>query len=112
MNTRQILKWVGIVSLLSLIPLYNLLGVFIIQPIGMLPEGQTIIYVRYGYNMDFIESVDNMLYKANVGNSLLGYALAYGIFGEIIKDKKVLRLPYSETLYNLSISDKSKIGNE
>ena len=38
-------------------------GFFVVQPIGLLPEGTTIVYWRLGTNYDFIESADGIVKK-------------------------------------------------
>lgn len=41
-------------------------GIFIIQPIGAIPEGATIVYWRSGLNVPFIASADGLLVKSGV----------------------------------------------
>lgn len=74
-------------------------GIFVIQPIGAIPDGTTIIYWRSGLNLSFIASTDGLLERSGAGVSLLGRGLILAKLAEPIKEREVLRLPYSETLY-------------
>ena len=74
-------------------------GIFVIQPIGAIPDGTTVIYWRSGLNVSFIASADGLLEKSGAGVSLLGRGLILAKLAEPIKEREVLRLPYSETLY-------------
>lgn len=74
---------------------YNNLSLFVIQPIGAIPEGRTMV-VKRSYDMPFIDSADAMC-KRRVGKvSLLCRSMA---LGEVSKMKIYARLPYSEWLY-------------
>jgi len=86
---------VGVVVLL----LYAFTGFFVIQPIGAIPNGATVWYVRAGLKMPFIASADGMLLESGGGVSLLGRAMMMGAVQERIADRKILVLPYSQRLY-------------
>jgi hypothetical protein len=75
---------------------------FVIQPIGAVPEGKTLVIPRTG-EMNFIESADAICERKAGGVSILcrGMALA-----QISKSKIYLRLPYNETLYLISTDGK------
>lgn len=86
------------------IAIYTQLTVFVIPPIGMVPEGKTIIIPRQS-NTQFIDSPDGMCERMNGGVSLLCRGIAIASVG---KDVTVLaRLPYSSTLYSISTGGKS-----
>jgi hypothetical protein len=72
-------------------------GIFVIQPIGAIPEGATIIYWRSGINLnvDFISSADGILEKARTGVSLLGRGVILGKVAEPIKKREIFRFKYS-----------------
>ena len=74
-------------------------GVFVIQPIGAIPDGVTIIYWRSGLDMPFIASADGLLEKSETGVSLMGRALMLAKLSEPIREREVFRLPYFQTLY-------------
>jgi hypothetical protein len=78
------------------------LGVFVIQPIGAVPEGTTIVYWRLGTNFDFIESADGLVQKTGAGLSLLTRGLALATAAEPIVERSLFRLPYSSFLYSLT----------
>ncbi len=82
--------------------IYFLTGLYIIQPIGALPEGVTIWYFRPGLNLPFISSADGFLLKNTGGVSLLTRALATGKLLEQITPRKIMKLPYFERLYLVS----------
>lgn len=77
--------------------------VFVVQPIGAVPEGKTVIIPRTG-KLKFIDSADAICEREMSGVSLLcrGMALA-----QIANSKILLRLPYSETLYLWSTGGKA-----
>jgi hypothetical protein len=83
-------------------------GIFVIQPIGAIPEGATIVYWRSGINLnlDFISSPDGILEKSGAGVSLLGRVVILGKVAEPIKKREIFRLNYSEALYLLSTGGK------
>jgi hypothetical protein len=72
----------------------RVVSIFVIQPIGAIPKGATLIVLR-GQKMNFIDSADAVCARTMGGVSLLcrGMALA------AIKDNHLFTLPYSETLY-------------
>ena len=74
-------------------------GIFVIQPIGAIPEGTTIIYWRTGINLPFIASADGLLAKSDVGVSLFGRGIILAKYAKTIKEKEIFRIGYSETLY-------------
>lgn len=81
-------------------------GIFVIQPIGAIPEGATIIYWRSGLEIPFLASADGMLDEAGAGVSLLGRALMLAKFSEPIKEREIIRFGYSETFYLWSTGGK------
>jgi hypothetical protein len=79
--------------------------VFVVQPIGSLPEGRTVVLWRQSGNLKFLDSADAVCDRAMHGVSLLcrGVTLA-----AVVKNNPILvRLPYSETLYLASTNGKS-----
>tara|TARA_R110000868_G_scaffold115252_2_gene307895 strand:- start:574 stop:900 length:327 start_codon:yes stop_codon:yes gene_type:complete len=82
-------------------------GIFVIQPIGAIPEGTTIIYWRTGLNIPFIASADGILEETGAGVSLLGRVMVIAKLAEPINEKEIIRFGYSETLYLYSTGGKS-----
>jgi hypothetical protein len=78
--------------------------IFVVQPIGAIPEGKTLVITRYGA-LKFIDSADAVCQRKGVGVSLVCRAL---VLGQVANSSKILlRLPYSEPLYLLSTNGKS-----
>ena len=78
---------------------YTQTTLFIVQPIGAVPEGRTLL-IRRTARLHFIDSADAVCERETGGVSLLcrGAALA-----AIAKQDQVLaKLPYSERLYLIS----------
>lgn len=82
------------------------LGVFVIQPIGAIPDGATIVYWRAGINMPFVSSADGLLEKSGTGVSLLGRGMVLAKVAEPIKEREIFRFGYSEKLYLKSTGGK------
>jgi len=81
-------------------------GIFVIQPIGAIPDGVTIIYWRQGidvpYDMPFIASADGILEERMGGVSLLGRGAVLARVAEPIKEREIIRFGYSKWLYSWS----------
>jgi len=81
-------------------------GIFVIQPIGAVPQGATIIYWRSGLNLPFISSADGLLDESGAGVSLLGRGMILAKLAEPITEREVFRFGYSETIYLWSTNGK------
>lgn len=81
-------------------------GIFVIQPIGAIPDGATIIYWRYNLGLPFISSADGLLDKTGAGVSLMGRAIYIGQLSKPILENKIVKFGYSETLYLWSTGGK------
>ena len=82
-------------------------GIFVIQPIGAVPEGATIIYWRSGLNLPFISSADGLLDESGAGVSLLGRGVFLAQLANPIIEREIFRLGYSEALYLWSTNGKT-----
>jgi len=82
------------------------LGIFVIQPIGAIPDGATIVYWRSGLNMPFVASADGLLEESGAGVSLLGRGIFLAKLAEPIKEREIFRFGYSETFYLWSTGGK------
>tara|TARA_B100000683_G_scaffold269904_1_gene307762 strand:+ start:557 stop:892 length:336 start_codon:yes stop_codon:yes gene_type:complete len=82
-------------------------GIFVIQPIGAVPDGATIIYWRSGLNLPFVASADGILEDSDAGVSLLGRGIVLAKLAEPIREREITRFVYSEWLYLWSTGGKS-----
>ena len=78
---------------------YWQLSIFVVQPIGAVPEGRTLVITRLT-NLKFIDSANAFC------NREMGYVnlLCRGVvLGKVAEEAKiVLRLPYNQWLYKVS----------
>ena len=77
-------------------------GVFVVQPIGAIPGGVTVVYWRLGTRMPFIGSADGLSDDLTGSVSLLSRGMMMASVTEVIEDRIILRMPYSRTLYLIS----------
>jgi len=95
--------WVAALILLLWI-VSTQITIFVVQPIGAIPEGKTLIITRYGA-LKFIDSADAVCQRKGDGVSLICRAV---VLGQVANNSTILlRFPYSETLYLLSTNGKS-----
>ncbi len=94
------------ITAIAIISFYLSIGFFVIQPLGAIPEGITIMYFRFGMKTPFITSPDGILIDNGQGISLFGRIAALGSFAEIIKERRILNMPYSRAMYLLSTGGK------
>lgn len=81
------------------IAIYTQITVFVIAPIGALPEGRTVIMLRLN-KTNFIDSADAMCERIQGGVSLLCRGMT---MAAVVSHTTILaRLPYSEWLYLIS----------
>lgn len=81
-------------------------GIYVTQPIGMIPDGMTIVYWRNGTDLPFISSADGILQKSGKGVSILNRIMTIGEVSGKIKEKVIFRMKYSEKLYLISTDGK------
>lgn len=85
------------------IAIYTQLTVFVVPPIGAVPEGRTVIILRLN-KTDFIDSPDAICYRLQGGVSLLCRGMT---MAAVVENSKILvRLPYSDWLYLVSTGGK------
>jgi hypothetical protein len=103
MTRPQILLAVVVVlAALSVVAVLNV-SIFVIQPIGAVPDGRTIILKRVG-KLRFIDSADAICEREMGGVSLLCRG---GILAAVVKNSDIyMRLPYSRWLYLWSTGGK------
>ena len=85
------------------IAVYTQITIFVVPPIGAIPEGKTVIIGRLN-KTDFIDSPDGMCERIQGGVSLLCRGVVLGAV--IDKATILLRLPYSSWLYSISTGGK------
>ena len=94
------MKRVHFLMAILLILIWSTFSVFVVPPIGAIPEGKTIIIFKPDRliikgSMDFIETLDHMQYS-NLGKvTLIG---RLGILYAVSKTNIVCRLPHSSIL--------------
>lgn len=83
---------------------YTQLTVFVVPPIGALPEGGTVVILKLN-KTEFIDSPDAMCERIQGGVSLLCRGVILGAVAE--KSTILMRLPYSALLYEISTGGKT-----
>jgi hypothetical protein len=78
---------------------YTQLSIFVVPPIGAVPEGRTLIITRLN-NVNFIDSADAICERLMGGASLFCRGAVLARIGSTATI--YARLPYSETLYSIS----------
>lgn len=102
MNLKKTLALVVLVFMF--IGVYTQITLFVIPPIGALPEGKTIVIARLN-KTEFIDSPDAMCERIQGGVSLLCRGV---VMGAVVNQSTILaKLPYSSWLYGISTGGKS-----
>lgn len=88
----------------TFIVIYTQITLFVIPPIGAIPEGKTVVITRLN-KTEFIDSPDAMCERIQGGVSLLCRGM---VMGAVVNKATILaRLPYSSWLYSISTDGKS-----
>ena len=88
----------------TFIVIYTQITLFVIPPIGALPEGRTVVITRLN-KTEFIDSPDAMCERIQGGVSLRCRGM---LMGAVVDKATILaRLPYSSWLYSISTGGKS-----
>ena len=93
-----------VVTAVLAVVIYTQITIFLIPPIGAVPEGKTVIITRLN-KTEFIDSPDAMCERIQGGVSLLCRGMVMSAV--IGKATILLRLPYSSWLYNISTGGKT-----
>jgi hypothetical protein len=102
MSKRKIILLVVLAAFMVVV--YTQLTLFVIQPIGAVPDGRTLVIWRMG-KLKFIDSADGFCARESDGVSLL---CRMAVLGAVAQNSTVIaRLPYSETLYLISTDGKT-----
>ena len=103
MKKKRITLMLIIIVILGIIT-YTQITLFIIPPIGAIPEGKTVVILRLNIT-NFIDSPDAICGRMQGGVSLLCRSVT--LAGVLENSKILLRLPYSEYLYLISTNGKT-----
>ena len=88
---------IGVILVLALVS--TQVTVFVVQPIGAVPEGRTVLMSRLT-NTQFVDSADAICLRIQDGVSLLCRGM---VLGRLLEEAHIyFRLPYSRTLYRIS----------
>lgn len=83
---------------------YTQLTLFVIQPIGAVPKGKTIVMLRLN-KTNFIDSADAMCVRETKSFNLFCRGMMMGAV--LDKATILIKLPYSEFLYKISLDGKT-----
>lgn len=97
MNKKLIVAISSII--LFLVIIYTQITLFVIQPIGSVPEGKTLVILKLN-KTNFIDSADAMCIREMGKLNLICRGMM--IATVVDKTKILFRLPYSEFLYKIS----------
>lgn len=78
-------------------------GLFVIQPMGVLPGGITLVYWRSGTNIPFIASADRILMDSGKVISTHGNGEVLVALKPMLQSKTFMKLNYSERLFLWSL---------
>ena len=98
-KNRHRKRWALVAVAALTVLMYTQLTLFVVPPIGAVPEGRTIVMLRLS-NMKFVDSADAVCERIQDGVSLLCRAAVLGAIGE--NATILARLPYSSILYSVS----------
>lgn len=83
---------------------YFQVTLFVVQPIGAIPEGKTLVMLRMNKTL-FIDSADAICEREMNGVSLLCRGITMATI--VNKGTIIFRLPYSDFLYKVSTNGKT-----
>jgi len=92
----------GLITIIA-IAIYTQITIFVVPPIGAMPEGRTVIMLRLN-KTKFIDSPDAICERLQGGVSLLCRGMTMA--GVVNNAKIIARLPYFEWLYLISTGGK------
>ncbi len=92
----------GLVSLVA-VAVYTQITLFVVPPIGAVPEGRTVIMLQLN-KTNFVDSPDAMCDRLQGGVSLLCRGMTMAAV--VQKTEIIARLPYSDWLYLISTGGK------
>lgn len=90
-------------TIIILIVTYSQITLFVVQPIGAVPTGKTLVILRLN-KTNFIDSADAMCVRETGSLNLLCRGMMMSAV--INKSKILMKLPYSKFLYEISTGGK------
>lgn len=90
-------------TVIILIVAYSQITLFVVQPIGTVPTGKTLVILRLN-KTNFIDSADAMCVRETGSLNLLCRGMMMSAV--INKSKILMKLPYSKFLYEISTGGK------
>lgn len=90
-------------TVIILIVAYSQITLFVVQPIGAVPSGKTLVILRLN-KTNFIDSADAMCVRETGSLNLLCRGMMMSAV--LTKSKVLFKLPYSSFLYKLSTNGK------
>ena len=90
-------------TIIILIIAYSQITLFVVQPIGAVPTGKTLVILRLN-KTNFIDSADAMCVRETGSLNLLCRGMMMSAV--INKSKILMKLPYSKFLYEISTGGK------
>lgn len=95
---KKSLVGLAVISVIAIL-IYTQITLFVIQPIGIIPEGKTLVILKLN-KTEFIDSADAMCEREMGGVNLF---CRIGMLGVVTSKSEILfRLPYSSVLYEIS----------
>ena len=94
----KVLSLIGILAVLVAAWWIVSPGVFTVHPMGALPQGVTVIYYGRGPEIPFFASPDGLCLQRQ-GSVSLWCRLGAMLGMAALKDRIIVRLPYSQTAY-------------
>ena len=92
-----------VLVVVSAVVVYTQLTIFVVPPIGAVPEGRTVIITRLN-KIEFVDSADAVCERIQGGVSLLCRGM---VMGSVFEKATILaRLPYSSWMYSVSTGGK------
>lgn len=104
MTKKKVLTVALAILATMIVVAYTQLTIFVVPPIGAIPEGRTLVISRLN-KTQFIDSADAMCERIQGGVNLLCRGMVLGTVAQ--KSTIYLRLPYSEWLYLVSTGGKT-----
>jgi len=97
-NMKKSLVGLAVISVIAIL-IYTQITLFVIQPIGIIPEGKTLVILKLN-KTKFIDSADAMCEREMGGVNLF---CRIGMLGAVTSKSEILfKLPYSSVLYEIS----------
>jgi len=95
---KKSLVGLAVISVIAIL-IYTQITLFVIQPMGIIPEGKTLVILKLN-KTQFIDSADAMCEREMGGVNLF---CRLGMLGAVTsKSEILLKLPYSSVLYEIS----------